>query len=213
MSFPLISIVAPAALICYIYMRSSTRKSTFNTEEFFEREREANSVRKKPLTDLDYIQIDLNSLPFSTSDNAIINDAQNIIKDLAEKKIVNLSGFTNTDLKFKYGVANLTLLTEYDQNFTTLCRNLFDWGRELKKNDDIDNAITVLEYGIKCNTDLKSHYMLLAEIYEENHQYDKIKRLITSAENINSLLKNSLINELKEKLPYEENTELEDITL
>lgn len=202
MSFPLISIIAPAALVCFFYMKSSTRRASFNTEEFFERERAANSVRKQPITDLEYIQIDLTALPFKESENEILNDAQKMIKNLAEAKIVNLSEYSNTDLKFKYGVANLPLLTEYDQNFTKLCRYLFDWARELRKEDSNDEALIVLEYGIKCNTDIKAHYMLLAEIYEERGQFDKIEELILSAQKLNTLLKNSLINDLKSKLPY-----------
>ena len=37
-----------------------------------------------------------------------------LIEALKEKKILNLSGFTNTDLKLEYGVGNLTDLTDYD---------------------------------------------------------------------------------------------------
>lgn len=202
MSFPLISIIAPAALLCFFYMKSSTRRASLNTEEFFERERAANSIRKQPITDLNYIEIDLDALPFKESDNAILNDAQKMIRDLSQQKIVDLSEYTNTDLKFKYGVANLTILTEYDQNFTKLCRYLFDWARELNNEGDIENAVIVLEYGIKCGTDIKAHYILLADIYEEKGEYDKIENLIHSAENLRSLLKNALIKELQEKMPY-----------
>jgi len=214
MSFPLISIIAPAALGLFIYMRSSTRKASFNTEEFFEKERQANSVRKQPITDIDFIQIDLDSIPFKDSDNEILTDAQNMIKILSEKKIANLSDYTNTDLKFKYGVANLSLLTEFDQNYTQLCRSLFDMARELRKEGDNDSALKVLEYGIKCNTDMKSHYLLLADIYEERGQYDKINDLIQSAQGIKSLLKNSLIRDLEAKMPLpKEAQELQDILL
>ena len=47
-----------------------------------------------------------------------------LIEALKEKKILNLSGFTNTDLKLEYGVGNLTELTDYDNNYVTLSRSL-----------------------------------------------------------------------------------------
>lgn len=200
MSFPLLTIIAPAALFCFFYMKTTNRKATLNTEAFFEREREANSVRKQPLTDIEFIELDMSKIPVVQTDNEIINSAYKGLDVLSTQKIANLSGYSNTDLKFKYGVANLPLLTEYDQNYTVLCRTLFDLGRELNAMNDIDSAVMVLEYGIECNTDLKSHYMLLANIYESRGQYDKIESLISSAEKMNSLLKNSLIKDLKEKL-------------
>ena len=40
------------------------------------------------------------------------------------RKLLNLSGISNTDLKLQYGHANLDLLAEYDQNFSNLLRCL-----------------------------------------------------------------------------------------
>lgn len=215
MSFPLISIIAPAALVCFFYLKRSNRDATFNTEAFFERERQANSVRKQPLTDLEYVEIDLSRIPFIETDNEIIKSDLETIKTLANQKIVNLSEYTNTDLKFKYGVANLTILTEYDQNYTILCRVLYDLGRELYSIEDTNSAVSVLEYGIDCGTDLKSHYLLLADIYEKSGQIEKIQYLVEKANGINSLLKKQLINELEAKISRFNNVskELEDIGL
>lgn len=215
MRFPFLTIIAPAALFCFIYMKITKRKATFNTEAFFEREREANSVRKQPLTDINFVELDMSRIPVVETDNDIINSAYNTLTVLSSKKITNLSSYSNTDLKLKYGVANLPLLTEYDQNYTLLCRTLYDLGKELNSIGKIDSAVSVLEYGIECGTDLKSHYILLADIYELNGRYDKIELLIGSAENINSLLKNSLIKELNNKLiPVDDEIKkiLEDIS-
>lgn len=200
MRFPLISIIAPAALLCFFYLKRSNRDVSLGTEELFERERQANSVRKQPLTDLNYVEIDLSRIPFVDSDNEIIQSNTETLKTLATQKIVNLSDYTNTDLKFKYGVANLPTLTEYDQNYTILCRTLYNLGKEYYAIEDVENAVTVLEYGIDCGTDLKTHYMLLADIYEKTNNPDKISWLISKAENINSLLKNQLIKDLENKL-------------
>lgn len=202
-------------------MNKSNNSLSKEKEEFLERERAANSVRKMPLTDLDYINVDLSSLPSIETDDEYILERLNTLNRLAsdDVKIVNLSSYTNTDLKLKYGVANLTLLTEYDQNFTTLCRCLYELSKRLYDLKDIETAKAYLEYGIKCKTDLKLHYTLLADIYEENLQYKEIVSLISHAKSINSALKTSLINDLEKRLQGtnysadDEEVQLEDISL
>ena len=202
-------------------MNKSNNSMSKEKEEFLERERAANSVRKMPLTDLDYINVDLSSLPSIETDDEYILERLNTLNRLAsdDVKIVNLSSYTNTDLKLKYGVANLTLLTEYDQNFTTLCRCLYELSKHLYDLKDIETAKAYLEYGIKCKTDLKLHYTLLADIYEENLHYREIVSLISHANTINSALKTSLISDLEKRLQGtnysadDEEVQLEDISL
>lgn len=202
-------------------MNKSNNSLSKEKEEFLERERAANSVRKMPLTDLDCIKVDLSSLPSIETDDEYILERLNTLNRLAsdDVKIVNLSSYTNTDLKLKYGVANLTLLTEYDQNFTTLCRCLYELSKRLYDLKDIETAKAYLEYGIKCKTDLKLHYTLLADIYEENLQYKEIVSLISHAKSINSALKTSLISDLEKRLQGtnysadDEEVQLEDISL
>ena len=202
-------------------MNKSNNSLSKEKEEFLERERAANSVRKMPLTDLDYIDVDLSSLPKIETDDEYILERLNTLNRLAsdDVKIANLSSYTNTELKLKYGVANLTLLTEYDQNFTTLCRCLYEISKRLYDLKDIEKAKAYLEYGIICKNDLKLHYTLLADIYEENLQYKEIVSLISSAKTVNSALKTSLIKDLEERLKGtnysadDEKTPLEDISL
>lgn len=200
--YPIFTCFAIFSLFTFLYMRRSSTKSLTGAENMLEREREANSVRKQPLTDLNYINVDLSKFPeLNTEDEYLLERIKKLtaLSD-PDVKIVNLSAYTNTDLKLKYGVANITVLTEYDQNFTNLCRCLFEIGKRLHSANDIENALTFLEYGINCGTDLKSHYTLLADIYESQLQYGKIVDLIHSAKNINSALKDSLIRDLNSRL-------------
>ena len=219
--FPIFFLFVIFALITFLYMNKSNNSLSKEKEEFLERERAANSVRKMPLTDLEYIDVDLSSLPKIETDDEYILERLNTLNRLAsdDVKIANLSSYTNTELKLKYGVANLTLLTEYDQNFTTLCRCLYEISKRLYDLKDIEKANAYLEYGIICKTDLKLHYTLLADIYEENLQYKEIVSLISSAKTVNSALKTSLIKDLEERLKGtnysadDEKTPLEDISL
>ncbi len=183
-------------------MNRTTNTFSKEKEAFLEKEREANSVRKMPITDLNYVNFNYNDLPAIETDDEYILERVRTLEVLSDEntKIVNLSAYTNTELKLKYGVANLTILTEYDQNFTNLCRCLYELGKRLYDSGDVDKAKAYLEYGIKCGTDLKLHYTLLADIYEQNIQYKDIVALIKHAENINSALKSSLIRDLTKRL-------------
>lgn len=218
--YPIFTVFVFFALFTYIFMRRSTNSFSKEKELFMEKEREANSVRKMPLTDPNYVNVDIDSLPKIETDDEYLLERLSTLNILSEgdNKIVNLSNYTNTDLKLKYGVANLTTLTEYDQNFTNLCRCLYEIGNRLFSAGDIDNAKAYLEYGITCGTDLKLHYTLLADIYEQNLQYKEIVKLIKNAENVNSALKPSLIKDLKKRLEDtnysvdEEDAVLEDIS-
>jgi len=200
--YPIFTVFVIFALFTAIYMRRTSTKSLTGAEDLFEKEREANSVRKMPLTDIDFVNVDLSALPVIETEDEYLLEKFKTLQFLADAdtKIANLSYYSNTDLKFKYGVANLTALTEYDQNFTNLCRCIFDIGQRLYKSDDIENAQAYLEYGINCGTDLKSHYTLLADIYEAQMGYNKIVKLIHNAESLNTALKGAIIRDLTARL-------------
>lgn len=181
-------------------IKISDRKSRITKQEFLDLESQANLTRKQPLDDLDYITIPLNKLPFYENENEDIISYQNEIKALADKTIVNLTGMSNTDLKLTYGAANLDILSEYDRNFTELVRLLYMWGQNLYDNGKVNDAKTVLEFAIDCSTDVSKNYILLANIYKDKGELSKINNLINSANELNSLMKNSIINNLKSML-------------
>ena len=107
--------------------RGERLKST-DDKSFWERERQANSVRRKSLDDLNYITIPLDRFPTHImEDNPQVAECRSLLQTLSEQPIVNFTGYTNTDLKLEYGTSNITRLTEYDQNYTLLVRTLQQW--------------------------------------------------------------------------------------
>jgi len=200
--YPFFTAFALFALFTFVMMKRGSNNFNKNKEAFLEREREANSVRRQPIKDLKYVNLNLSDLPSVETTDEYLMERLDTLKVLSEEdnKIVNLSSYTNTDLKIAYGVANLPILTSYDQNFTSLCRCLYELGKRFYESGDIKTAKSYLEYGISIGTDLKSHYTLLADIYEQNMQYKEIVGLIHSAENINSALKGSLLRDLNNRL-------------
>ena len=209
---PIFTTIVISFLAIMIYMKVTTNRFNTGDEKRIEEERLSNSVRKKSLDELDYITIPFDSLPFSTengaessaeprtedADPAIAKDETDVLA-LKDKKIVNFTGISNTDLKLTYGAPNLPLLTEYDQNFTELVRALDSWGTHLLGQGKTAQARTVLEFAVECRTDLKSSYVQLADIYAENFEFDRLDHIIEIADGLNSLMKGPIVRALKER--------------
>lgn len=195
LSFPII------ILIFFLWAKyerdKATRESRKAQEAFWLRESKSNSVRKKDLSCLPYIYIPLDSLPFQDTDDDILEECQKIVKTLSGKKILNLNGRSNTDLKTDYGTANLTELMIYDENFTLLTCTLKRWGFRLHETGNTEGSIAVLEYAVSVHTDIGSIYKLLAELYKFQDEAQKIRTLIEKAEKIPSMLKSSICASLE----------------
>jgi len=169
-------------------------------DAFWEKEQKANNTRRKSLDSLDYITIPSDILTMTLqTDDAIINECLETLIELSKEPIVNLTGISNTDLKLKYGAPNISLLTAYDQRYTTLARTLQSFGKALYDNGYAKDAKTVLEFAISTHTDVSSTYKLLTTIYKEQGTPEKILSLIPVAESLNSSLKNSIIKMLEEE--------------
>lgn len=196
MKIPFFALFIVFVIWLTVKLKISTKQINHSKEAFLEKETLANETRKQPIDNLNYIQIPLDTLPFSDDTDEQIEEYQNTIKMLASKKILNLTGQSNTDLKLQYGAANLEALSSYDANFTELARSLYKWGEALYKKGLIKEAKQVLEFGIKCNTDISGHYYLLAQIYTETDEANRIEELIQTAEQLNSLLKNTIVKRL-----------------
>lgn len=127
-------------------------------------------------------------------------EAEYAVCALSGKKILNLSGLSNTDLRFAYGTANLEPLTVYDQNFTVLIRSLQKWGALLVSAGNSGDAATVLSYAVNIGSDIAGTYTLLARIYKENGEPQKISELKEHAEQLSTLMKPSILKDLDRML-------------
>ena len=198
---PLFTTIVLVAGFCWVYMKITSKNVGKEAEELLEKERKANTVRRMPLNSLNYIDFNSSSIPIlNPAPNTRIEELQNNLIALYSKKIVNLTGISNTDLKLTYGPANLPDLTEFDQNFTGLIRNLFDLGIELDASGYREEAKIVLNYGISIGSDISGNYIALANIYIEEKNYSEINNLINRANLIHSLTKVSTISKLQEML-------------
>ncbi len=181
------------------FRKKNTRDQEAVEERFWTRENRANNTRRQDISGLPYITIPLEKFPIGICENEEIKEYENTLQMLSGKKIVNLGTQTNTDLKLKYGPANLSTLTEYDQNFTVLCRTLVAYAEHLLKLGYEAEATGILEYGISCDSDISKNYLLLADIYKSHGRTAEIEALAEHASQLDSVMKNSIIKHLKER--------------
>lgn len=180
-------------------MKKHSRHDDKKQKEFWAREQEANSTRKQSMDDLSFITLPIETFPMNIMENDDrVKEYQETILHLSQEKIVNLTGISNTDLKLKYGVANLPLLTHYDQCYTTLAITLQNWASLLYENGYEKECITLLEFAVDTNTDISATYKLLAEIYVKNGEKTKLDKLKATTENLNSAMKKPIDRMLKE---------------
>lgn len=169
---------------------------------FWERERLANNTRRKPLDNLEYISIPFDTLPMAIlPENPEIMECHGTLHDLKDLKIVNLTGFTNTDLKLTYGTANITCLTDYDQSYTLLARTLQKWAELLLEQGYEPEARTVLEFAVSTRTDISKSYYALADIYFRRGESFRIKHLLETAQELNSVMNGTIVRTLQEAYP------------
>lgn len=180
-------------------LKRQSRKQSQAAQSFWERERRSNSVRRKPLDNLEYITIPLDRFPIRLlEDNSTVAECIEILKTLSGLKIVNLTGYSNTDLKLEYGTANITALTEYDQNYTLLVRTLQKWADILLEAGYTEEATVLMEFAISTRTDISRTYYALAEIYASRMENERIKALLEAAEALPTLNKSSIVRRLQE---------------
>lgn len=202
------SLISFCLLIFLLNKRHSKMEKNMK-DAFWKREEEANHTRRKPLDNLPYITIPLEELPLAChiTDDAAANEViseecKEILRSLSTQKIVNLTGYTNTDLKLSYGTANITCLTEYDQNYTLLVSTLQKWAEALYRGGAKKECRQVLEYAVSIGTDVSHTYFLLADLYDEEGESDLKCSLIEKASGLSSLSSKVIVRTLQESGPY-----------
>lgn len=183
------------ALIFRMLIKRSTKTHEQDVADFMERESKANSTRRKDITNLDYITIPFETLPFLSKPSEKIAGYEKDILSLKDKPILNLNGITNTELKLTYGAPNLPLLSQYDENFSRMTIILGKWSSALYEENYIDEAKAVLEFAVEAGCETSQIYLLLGKIYKEQN-IDKIPYLISKISISGSALKNTIIKKL-----------------
>lgn len=186
--------------LCYVVSRNVSRfKKTHGQshEEFLEQESRANSVRKADISALPYVEIPLAELPLDALSACGYSALAEELRTLASVKILNLSMYTNTELKLMYGPANLTALSDCDDAYTSLIMLLNKIGASLLEADRPDDAEKFLSFAISIGSDITTSYTMLATLYAKKHDINRIDRLIGNADSLTSLSGKTIQNNLR----------------
>lgn len=195
-------ILASLILFCMVIHHAIKRNKNIyqkQEEDFWEREQKANQVRRKSIAHLAYIQIPMDTLPLDAlPDTPKMAECKEILQSLCSLPIVNLTGYSNTDLKLEYGAANITALSEYDQNYTLLVRTLQNMADALIAAGRYEESAVFMEFALSTGTDISSTYYELAKYYISRGEDSRVLQLIEAASSLRSSNKNIIANTLRE---------------
>ena len=179
-----------------LFRNRSQRAMQKQKEAFWEKEQRANLTRKQDISGLDYIQIPLDSFPVGQFPDERLSSLEQTLERLGSRQILNLSGISNTDLKLKYGAANLPVLSDCDANFTTLATVIVSYGERLAELGHWQEAMRGLEGGVSWKTDISKNYTLLGSLYREHGEGAKLAALAETVRGMDLLLKDSILAQL-----------------
>ncbi len=163
MAFPFLTffiVFLIALALRYAYLNKKQKETA---EAFWAREEEAKHVPKKDLSEIDYITIPLDDLPVGKYDDDEIRGIEDAILALSKKRLINITGMTNTEVKLAYGTDNLEVLSGMEEDYNELTVLLVDYAKALMEHDDHEAAKKVLSFGVEIGTDVSANYELLGD--------------------------------------------------
>lgn len=184
-----------AARISYLKKREAEDKRAF-----WEREREADKAPTRDITDLPYINIPIDKFPLDKAENEEELSAVKKIRELTGNGILNLSDYTNTDLKLMYGPKNLDRLKACDENFLTMEKNLLTLSDARIAAGDFINALIYLEFLSSCRSDLSSVYIDSGTCLRELRMPGKIRILMEYVPSLHLTLESKVLKSLEADL-------------
>lgn len=193
----LLSLIIFTAVLAVKRQKSARAQQEVN-EAFLERERRANATRKQDISGLDYLPFSLEKLPVGQIQDETILAYEDTLKNLSGERIINLSSFSNTDLKLMYGPANLNDLTMYDDNYNNLSHTLFDYAKRMQELGHTEHAVAILEYAMSLSIDSSQIYLLLADLYEEMHTPEKIQGIFDALSTMDESFRSLILPKLSD---------------
>ncbi len=197
MVFPVLLGFMVFVVLLAIILRRNSHIEKEAEEAFWQKEYEANKTRRQDLSLLDYIKIPVDKLPFGCCPFPEIQAIEEQITELSKKRIFNFEGATNTELKAKYGTANLDELIQFDEAFINLVRLLNEWGISLYDMEMLPEAKSILEFAVDIKSDIPATYVTLAKIYKREKEFDRVEELTRKAAALKSTSRESVLKKLE----------------
>ena len=114
--------------------------------------------------------------------------------------MLDLSEYSNTDLKLAYGVGNFKVLCEYDENFNHFLLALTNLARACTEAGLYSEAEQTFLLAFHYGSQKMADYTSLADIYLHLEKPEKISALIRNVKDGPLPHKEALIQALEQKL-------------
>lgn len=181
-------------------LRKSSRKDKEKSDEFWAREAEANSTRKKDISHLPLLQVKEEEIPIGNSTDESVLYYIDHLRNIIKTPMIDLSEYSNTDLKLAYGVANFATLSEYDENYNTFLLALSNLGRSYARAEEFELAEKTYLLAFHHGSMKLSDYTDLAHVYLRLDNPQGISSLIQRLEDSCHPRKASIIENLQQIL-------------
>lgn len=180
--------------------KKQQKKMKKASDEFWAREDEANHTRKKDISHLPKIHVEENELPVVDTDDESVLYYIGQLKEIIKMPMMDLSEYTNTDLKLAYGVGNFKTLSDYDETFHNFLTDLSCMGRACSQAGLYETAIQCYEMAFRYGSTKLNDYKELAHIYLVLDDPGKVSELIQQVQNSKQPHKASIVDALKQVL-------------
>lgn len=177
--------------------RKSSKKTRKQSEEFWERENKANHTRNKDISDLPIFHLQEEDIPIIDSNDSSVQYYIEQLKNYTQLPLIDLSKYSNTDLKLAYGVGNFKLLSDYEENFNNLFIIFTNLARSCDKVGLYDDALKVYRLSIKYGSVRASDYEEMARVFLHKDDPEALRSLITEVKEGDLPRKENIINSLK----------------
>lgn len=137
-------------------VHKNNRAAKDSSKEFWARESEALMTPRKPIDDVKFIEIPDEIIPAKSvsPDNDTereINELISELEALKKRQIADLSDYTNTDLRLKYGTVNFTRLSNADTAFARVVQIMPALISNLKTSGRTEEADVLLQFCERAN--------------------------------------------------------------
>ncbi|MCI5882954.1 MAG: hypothetical protein MRZ84_02840 [Eubacterium sp.] len=165
----------PSLFVCFLIFiawmhykkRKATKQQEKESKEFWQREEEANHTRKKDISHLPLFTPDSSRIPWEYTQNETIRHYLDKLRRCMDKPMMDLSEYTNTDLKLAYGIGNFQTLSEYDETYQTFIQNLSALANAYFEVGDLTRAREVSRLCIDYDPINRVAYLTLANTYKK----------------------------------------------
>lgn len=157
------------------YLSKTSPSTREKLDALLAEEHEAQFARLVKLPNEFFIQVDISLYP-KIEDKDCMEYYQTLVR-YASRKMVNLQGKTNLELKQTYGAQTLEAISDYERNYYEFLSSAIGYAQILYEKDYLAEARQTLEACIDYHCDISKCYELLIDIYKNQSDEEALNHL------------------------------------